>query len=1541
MRAGRGRSGMVDLIDIGIGYDPSGAQALDNDLARIAAQGKRAAEGVFSVTSSSKSASDSAKVFARSLTEVQTSFQKVQKQVDPVIKATRDYNAQQEIVNRALAEGITSAGEAARAYESLRIKFETTTGAITAANAVLKQNELANKSASASASVFESELRRQEAAWNKNALTTEKAARALIGYTGTQKSAEASAGAFEQQILEAASAYDRLEREINPAINALRRFEAEQEIVNNAVRQGVITQQQGNVQLGVVQQRYERAAGAAISSQKGFRAFRGSAQNVAFQVQDLAVQLGAGTSAFVAFGQQLPQLLGAFGTLGAIIGAVVAVAGALIPVLLDLGNESETTAQKVEGFAGEFDVLTLAVEKTGKELFAFERLISNLDAQGDVLALTVLEGQVANVAKNLKELVSGGDLDRTRDFFTELRNLTRSDPNFGRSDNEAFVRQFELLRDASGFDEVQNIISNIVGLTKQYGLESEELTSILAELAKVTLQGVEAETRLKRARDAALKTNTDISSAIALLASEIQNESRELDEQVKLYESGKISLEQLNREKEVLAIQTEIGRNLTAEENALLSNQLLIRDQVTDRIKKETEAREDAIKKVKKLAKEQKKANEKFLKDVNDEFRTTFKDAFDDVGDAFENLLDRFRDRFANLLADLAFEAIARPIIVGLGFGGGSATQGGSVGGVSFSSANGTGNIFGNISQLFSSGQGNLGTQFVNSSIGQSLGLSNTITGGLGPGGGGGNIAGQIAGGTSNLSSTGSFIQNGLNNFGAGSAIAGFGGNLGANLIFGGDRGIGASAGSTIGGAIGTFVGGPIGAFVGSFLGNALGGLVGNNQPPNISATGTAVFRNGQIVNTEGIGVNTDDQALIGSQEDAVRSIGQTILGLGTEAGIKFTEGLGIGLESAGSRDDSSISIGLAGANDAFDRASSATFFSQEYAGSNEQATATLFKQIFDPNSTTAQEIISQGFEDIFEGVSTDVRSVLERASTIIDESNLEDSIAGFADEIQFASDFKEVLDALSAGTKTFGEALDEQVKQQFDVIIESVRVFKENAEDLPNGTARAETALQKFTERFLGIADAETLLTEAQQADLIRNTQIAKATELLEESGFTQDEVNEKIVKYTANLDAQARALETVTQALPVLTDLIGTLQTGQQTSLLSALNDLAEQSRETADDLFGAANTLRQARDDLLLDPTLSTLGPIERLTEAERQFNEVLSAARGGDLNAIERLPDIGRAFLEASREVNASGPGFAEDFNLVRQALDQVADAAEGRGDVLLDQANGLDAASVAIDRFFRTVSDAVQDGVISETESNTIETQLTDANNLIRAALGTSQDGLAGKITLGLTDIRNAIQDGIIDDNELAILRNNLGGAVDAVLAEVNRLIAGLTNPFGVQQAVAVAQNTSDIGDLVQSAINSAPSSINPNGTIQGGSSQQLDTAIAITNAISSGSFGFAEGSSEEFLGGINLANAQLAVSDNNITEQERSSIVSNLANLLNKTGGTSDTATNNLVQTLGQILSQGNANITTLLAEANNQRQQQVQNSTLAAASVD
>ena len=91
-----------------------------------------------------------------------------------------------------------------------------------------------------------------------------------------------------------------------------------------------------NETLGATSQRTRGTAagfsGVTTAGQEATRMFKlqkGSLQQAGFQFQDLAVQIGSGTSAFVAIGQQGSQLLGILGPGGALLGAILAVGSVL------------------------------------------------------------------------------------------------------------------------------------------------------------------------------------------------------------------------------------------------------------------------------------------------------------------------------------------------------------------------------------------------------------------------------------------------------------------------------------------------------------------------------------------------------------------------------------------------------------------------------------------------------------------------------------------------------------------------------------------------------------------------------------------------------------------------------------------------------------------------------------------------------------------------------------------------------------------------------------------------------------------------------------------------------------------------------------------------------------------------------------------------------------------------------------------------------------------------------------------------------------
>jgi tape measure domain-containing protein len=218
------------------------------------------------------------------------------------------------------------------------------------------------------------------------------------------------------------------------------------------------------------------------------------------------------------------------------------------------------------------------------------------------------------------------------------------------------------------------------------------------------------------------------------------------------------------------------------------------------------------------------KAFASLASEIDDGFKDAFKDAFTQSDGGFKALLNGWKNTFKNFLAELAYQALARPIIVSLV---------GSVGGVMGLSNNAVASVLSGSSGGSAGGLGGIGN--LSSIFGgvQNLlsgGTSSTLIGGVNKLGSLLGIGGVGANGPVSLSSFSSFT-NGSFGGSLGAGIGSFGGNFLANSLFG-NRGIGANIGGTIGGIAGSFIPIPIaGPLIGSFLGNALGGLFGGSKP--------------------------------------------------------------------------------------------------------------------------------------------------------------------------------------------------------------------------------------------------------------------------------------------------------------------------------------------------------------------------------------------------------------------------------------------------------------------------------------------------------------------------------------------------------------------------------------------------------------------------------------------------------------------------------------------------------------------------------------
>jgi hypothetical protein len=200
------------------------------------------------------------------------------------------------------------------------------------------------------------------------------------------KSARDSASAFAA-FDDAKASVDRLRASYDPLFAASQRYEAALKELDAALEMGVISGRQhaqmvdglGQAYLGAGAQ-LDRAHGTFMGIGNVSDQTRGKIQQVGFQVQDFAVQVGAGTSATQAFAQQFPQLAGAFGPVGVAVGTLAAIG---IPLLVAAFGSAGEAAGTFEQSLGDVETALSDLRKTS-DAFTIDGLSKLREEYGEL-----------------------------------------------------------------------------------------------------------------------------------------------------------------------------------------------------------------------------------------------------------------------------------------------------------------------------------------------------------------------------------------------------------------------------------------------------------------------------------------------------------------------------------------------------------------------------------------------------------------------------------------------------------------------------------------------------------------------------------------------------------------------------------------------------------------------------------------------------------------------------------------------------------------------------------------------------------------------------------------------------------------------------------------------------------------------------------------------------------------------------------------------------------------------------------------------------
>lgn len=237
---------------------------------------------------------------------------------------------------------------------------------------------------------------------------------------------------------------------------------------------------------------------------------RARIQNTSFQLQDLIVQLQGGTRASTALAQQLPQLLGAFGALGAVAGVA---AGITIPAVSAafsaLGGETRNLQEQFDDLEDALKTYQEASRRanlsTGELSEQFRELTPEITAATRALAEFAsrqAQNEIDALAESLSNLlgVGGAGEQRTNiaDFFdvsivfafTDAQRAAREE---ARQLTAEFLNAQRALQDAEGDIDAQavalnSLLSSTQALAQAVDGVSDEENELIGQIAQALEQ---------------------------------------------------------------------------------------------------------------------------------------------------------------------------------------------------------------------------------------------------------------------------------------------------------------------------------------------------------------------------------------------------------------------------------------------------------------------------------------------------------------------------------------------------------------------------------------------------------------------------------------------------------------------------------------------------------------------------------------------------------------------------------------------------------------------------------------------------------------------------------------------------------------------------------------------------------------------------------------------------------------------------------------------------------------------------------------------
>jgi lambda family phage tail tape measure protein len=260
--------------------------------------------------------------------------------------------------------------------------------------------------------------------------------------------------------------------------------------------------------------------GAMQGVGQAFKNNTSAIQNASFQLQDIVVQLEMGVPASRALGQQLPQLLGGFGALGAVTGLAVGLLLSFAPAAFTAADSAETLkdamdaledamqrvkeAQKGQSLA-DLSKQYGAQAEAAKELLNIQRQIAEIEAERAFNAASVavaeamggkLSEQTFETALNNALLLNKVNSERI-ELSKIAEQIQRGELQLTGEQSDALVAR--RLVQEENLQQLLEYRRGLEGITSAFGVSEQAAANLVIQMAAV-LEAEDTETRIAASR---------------------------------------------------------------------------------------------------------------------------------------------------------------------------------------------------------------------------------------------------------------------------------------------------------------------------------------------------------------------------------------------------------------------------------------------------------------------------------------------------------------------------------------------------------------------------------------------------------------------------------------------------------------------------------------------------------------------------------------------------------------------------------------------------------------------------------------------------------------------------------------------------------------------------------------------------------------------------------------------------------------------------------------------------------------------------------